>query len=175
MHTLSVIHACIQTFVSFILSVRILDEDGNSFQIESIDKLKRIFRANSPVICEEWVSALKSTIKNLAEYTKKKEQMLKSSRVAEDGRFSAFYHPEDEDANIAPEVNVLLVSHVTYANTPVSSAASGGSLSHSVEASRHQSVTSGGSANGSRANDPMKSYTNTGRHVSMHAHVYAYE
>ena len=99
--------------LNIIISVRILDEDANSFQIESIDKSKRVFRSNTPVMCEEWVSALKSTIKNLGEYTKKKAAAMSSN--TQDQK-SPFFTGDDDDSNATPEVNVLLVSHVTYAN-----------------------------------------------------------
>lgn len=82
-----------------VLSVRILEEDANAFQIESVDQAKRLFRTTSPLVCEEWVSAIKSTMKNLPEYQKKKINFANNFRS----------YLEHDDAT--PEVTISLVSH----------------------------------------------------------------
>jgi len=82
-----------------ILSVRILEEDANAFQVESVDQAKRLFRSASPIMCEEWVSAIKSTMKNLPEYQKKKVNFANNFRS----------YLEHDDAT--PEVKISLVSH----------------------------------------------------------------
>jgi hypothetical protein len=83
-----------------IISTRILEEDANAFQIESTDKTKRFFRSTSPVMCEEWVSAIKSTTKNLSEYQKKKVSF-------------PFRHQNGEEEEATLEVTILLVSHAS--------------------------------------------------------------
>lgn len=83
-----------------VLSVRILEEDGNAFQVESVDQAKRLFRSASPIMCEEWVSAIKSTMKNLPEYQKKKINFANNFRS----------YLDHDDAT--PEVTISLISHV---------------------------------------------------------------
>lgn len=48
-----------------ILTVRVLDEDSTCFELQTLGQMKRIFRANNPQLCEEWVSAIRSAIKGL--------------------------------------------------------------------------------------------------------------
>lgn len=57
-----------------ILSVRIIDEDSTCFELQSTDHVKRYFRGSSPLVCEEWVSAIRSAIKGFLD---------KNSRVTE--------------------------------------------------------------------------------------------
>jgi hypothetical protein len=55
-----------------ILSVRVLDEDSTTFEIidthtsHKPNNTKRTFRAQTPSQCEEWVSAIRSAIKNIS-------------------------------------------------------------------------------------------------------------
>ena len=57
-----------------ILSVRVIDEDSTCFELQSTDHIKRYFRGSSLLVCEEWVSAIRSAIKGFLD---------KESRVTE--------------------------------------------------------------------------------------------
>ena len=48
-----------------VLTVRVLDEDSTCFELQTLGQMKRIFRANNPQLCEEWVSAIRSATKGL--------------------------------------------------------------------------------------------------------------
>jgi len=48
-----------------VLTVRVLDEDSTCFELQTLGHMKRVFRANTPQLCEEWVSAIRSAIKGL--------------------------------------------------------------------------------------------------------------
>lgn len=50
-----------------ILSTRILDNDSNVFEIHGTDTKKRLFRATTPLVCEEWVSAIRSAVKSFTD------------------------------------------------------------------------------------------------------------
>ena len=50
-----------------ILSVRVIDEDSTCFEVQSTDNTKRYFRGSSPLVSEEWVSAIRSAIKGFAD------------------------------------------------------------------------------------------------------------
>lgn len=52
-----------QILLGSILTTRILDEDSTTFEVQSTDARKRLFRATTSVVCEEWVSAVRSAIK----------------------------------------------------------------------------------------------------------------
>ena len=57
-----------------VLSVRVIDEDSTCFELQSTDHVKRYFRGTSPLVCEEWVSAIRSAVKGFLD---------KDSRVIE--------------------------------------------------------------------------------------------
>lgn len=80
--------------LSDVLSIRVLDENEDSlqFELQTTDHVKRLFRATSKDICGEWVSAIRSSVKNYS------SGQLKASR-------GQALEPEDEQ-----EVDVLLVS-----------------------------------------------------------------
>jgi hypothetical protein len=92
-----------QVSLTLILSVRILDEDGNIFEIVDTHTNKRTFRASSPNVCEEWVSAIRSAIKGAAP-GKLKALNRRGSGVDDDAGSGA---GNDEDGS---EVYVSLVS-----------------------------------------------------------------
>lgn len=47
-----------------VLSVRVLDEkDGNIFELQSTDYVRRLFKAPSKEVCNEWVTAIRSSVK----------------------------------------------------------------------------------------------------------------
>lgn len=57
-----------------LLTVRVIDEDSTCFEVQSTNNSKRYFRGSTPLICEEWVSAIRSAHKGFIE---------KDARVAE--------------------------------------------------------------------------------------------
>lgn len=81
-----------QVGLGSILTVRILDEDGTTFEIQTIDRIKRLFRASTPIICEEWISTIRSAIKS---FSAAKNNNTKN---------------EDNNLDTNDEVNVLLIS-----------------------------------------------------------------
>lgn len=50
-----------------IISVRVIDEDSTCFELQSADNVKRYFRGNSLLECEEWVSAIRSAVKGFSD------------------------------------------------------------------------------------------------------------
>ena len=45
-----------QVNLNSVVTVRVLDEDSTTFELHSTDRAKRLFRASTPALCEEWVS-----------------------------------------------------------------------------------------------------------------------
>lgn len=63
-----------------LLTVRVIDEDSTCFEVQSTNNSKRYFRGSSPLVCEEWVSAIRSAHKGFIE---------KDTRAAENHEISA--------------------------------------------------------------------------------------
>jgi len=81
--------------LSDVLSIRVLDEneDSSIFELQTTDHVKRLFRASSKDVCGEWVSAIRSSVKNFS-----------SEQLKAKGGQAAQEAPEEQ------EVEVLLVS-----------------------------------------------------------------
>ena len=64
-----------------ILTIRILDEDSTCFDLQTLDGTKRIFRASSPQLCEEWISGIRSAMKRLDARLNKQENSLEDGGI----------------------------------------------------------------------------------------------
>jgi hypothetical protein len=97
-----------------VLSTRIIDEDSTVFEICALDGKKTFFRASTPVFCEEWVSAIRSAVKNAASGMNKK-----SKRASLAGIKSVVDDDETQNADRdeSLDVTVLLVSFKSSAQS----------------------------------------------------------
>ena len=92
-----------------ILTTRILNDDDSCFEVQDTDAKKRIFRASSCAICEEWVTAIRSAIK-LSTSAHNKRGINRRTSLAGIKNFDM------EDSNSGEsneEVTVLLMSLVS--------------------------------------------------------------
>lgn len=96
-----------------VLTVRILDEDTVSFELQSADFKKRVFKSNTASDCEEWVSAVRSAVKKFS-HARDGEKKLPKRRLSLSAAFGTFGDSEDLDDGSGPggeaEVSVLVVS-----------------------------------------------------------------
>ena len=99
-----------------VLTVRILDEDTVSFELQSSDFKKRVFKSSTTSNCEEWVSAVRSAVKKFSharEHARDGEKKPKR-RLSLSAAFGAFGDSEEFDDGSGPggeaEVSVLVVS-----------------------------------------------------------------
>lgn len=87
-----------------ILSTRILDEDSNIFEIQGTDTKKRLFRASTPLICEEWVMAIRSAVKAFTDKQrankKEKNSLLPRKQSLANIKFSLEEQNEKDDNNV---------------------------------------------------------------------------
>lgn len=99
--------------LAHVLTVRILDEDTVSFELQSSDFKKRIFKSSTTSNCEEWVSALRSAVKNFSRPGAEDKKQSKR-RLSLSAAFSAFGDVDEPDDDAGPggeaEVTVLVVS-----------------------------------------------------------------
>lgn len=95
-----------------VLTVKILDEDATMLEIQGIDQKKRYFRGNTPVVCEEWVSAIRSAVKSHARRPNAARRASLSAQRAGTGIGMNDPWDENNEENSAekPEVTVSLVS-----------------------------------------------------------------
>jgi hypothetical protein len=84
-----------------ILSARVLTDDLSKFELVSTDNIERVFNAPSPDIAEEWVSAVRSALRNSKKITKRLRRRLSEMH----GPLDITAGGMDED-----EVNVALLS-----------------------------------------------------------------
>lgn len=95
-----------------VLTVRILDEDTVSFELQSSDFKKRVFKSNTTSNCEEWVSAIRSAVKKHAGAGEEKK--MPKRRLSLSSAFAGFGESEVTDDEFGPggevEVSVLVVS-----------------------------------------------------------------
>ena len=52
-----------QVDLQHVLTVRVIATDKCSFELQSTDFVKRIFKCSSETVCQEWVSAIRSAVK----------------------------------------------------------------------------------------------------------------
>lgn len=97
-----------QILLGNILTTRILDEDPSIFEVQDTEARKRLFRAPSSAVCEEWVSAIRSAIK-LASL--KRTGMARRGSLAGIKNFGDMEDKENENEN--SEVTVLLMSLIS--------------------------------------------------------------
>jgi hypothetical protein len=100
-----------QVTLGNILTTRILDDDPTAFEVQGTDAKKRIFRAHSSVVCEEWVSAIRSAVK-LSQH-KRVGNMARRATLA---GIKNFKMDEDEHPEELGEITVLLMSLVSAIN-----------------------------------------------------------
>ena len=92
--------------------MRILDEDTFTFELQSSNFSKKLFKCSTDSLCEEWVSALRSSVKHNVHPEDKKPMKRRMSLSFHAG----FLDPADEDENETREhtetldVSVLVVS-----------------------------------------------------------------
>lgn len=96
-----------------VLTVRILDEDTFTFELQSSNFSKKLFKCSTDSLCEEWVSALRSSVKHNVHPEDKKPLKRRMTLSFHTG----FLDPTDEDeSNESKEhtdsldVSVLVVS-----------------------------------------------------------------
>lgn len=92
-----------------ILTIRVLDDDPSMFEIQGTDSKKRVLRAHSNAICEEWVTAIRSAIK------------LSTSHRRAGGRRGSLagiknFETDEREAEENSEVSVLFISVISAAN-----------------------------------------------------------
>eukprot|EP01039_Chlorochromonas_danica_P008680 gene8680-9563_t len=93
-----------------ILTTRIIDEDSTAFEVQSTDNNRRLFRASTPAICEEWVSAIRSAIKAL---NSKRPQAQRRGSISS---IRNVIEDSDTENNHDMDVTVLLVSVLSAHN-----------------------------------------------------------
>lgn len=91
-----------QIGVGSILTVKVMDEDSTTLEIQGLDHKKRYFRATTTVFCEEWVSAIRSAIRSNVRRPNARRASLSTLR--------GNINDEDDEAFEKPEVTVSLVS-----------------------------------------------------------------
>lgn len=98
--------------LSDIITTRMLDEDTTTFEIQGTDMKKRLFRAATPVFCEEWVSAIRSAIKRLANSQQRRNSTVGPRRASLAGIRNIFEDNDDQltESYDKSEVMVMLVS-----------------------------------------------------------------
>lgn len=92
-----------------ILNIRVLDTDGNTFMLQSTDDSKRMFRCNTPTAAEEWVSAIRSAIKNFTTAAHPRKSVL-SRRQSLSGINAMTFGEASSTSNDTSEVTVMLIS-----------------------------------------------------------------
>ena len=95
-----------------ILTTRVLDEDISSFEVQGTDARKRLFKASSCSLCEEWVSAIRSAIK-LSTTANNKRGINRRSSLSGIRNFDL--EDANNEAHDNSEVSVLLMSLVSAA------------------------------------------------------------